>query len=106
MNELVEAADDKQLSKTIARYGRVISCVWTSLAHGTRPPRRGTAVPGSDQAEERSAIAIASNEPFSGWTKTSTDPRLSAVLLGSLVDPLVSCVELCATRRSLSGLCR
>jgi DNA replication protein DnaC len=28
------------------------------------------------EREERSAIAIASNEPFSGWTKTFTDPRL------------------------------
>jgi len=31
------------------------------------------------QREERSAIAIASNEPFS-WTKTFTDPRLSAIV--------------------------
>jgi hypothetical protein len=27
------------------------------------------------EREERSAVAIASNEPFSGWTKTFTDPR-------------------------------
>src|SRR6266699_1218552 len=27
------------------------------------------------EREERSAIAIASNEAFSGWTKTFTDPR-------------------------------
>jgi hypothetical protein len=27
------------------------------------------------EREERSAIAIASNEPFSSWTKTFTDPR-------------------------------
>jgi DNA replication protein DnaC len=32
VNELVEAADDKQLSKTIARYGRVDLCVWMSWA--------------------------------------------------------------------------
>jgi DNA replication protein DnaC len=36
------------------------------------------------EREERSAIAIASNEPFSGWTKTFTDPRLCA----SIVDRL------------------
>jgi DNA replication protein DnaC len=30
------------------------------------------------ECEERSAIAIASNEPFSSWTKTFTDPRLCA----------------------------
>ena len=27
------------------------------------------------ERQERSAIAIASNEPFSGWTKTFTGPR-------------------------------
>jgi DNA replication protein DnaC len=32
------------------------------------------------EREERSAVAIASNEPFSGWTKTFTDPRLSAIV--------------------------
>ena len=34
--------------------------------------------------EERSAIAIASNEPFSGWTKTFTDPRLCAAIVDRL----------------------
>lgn len=32
VNELVEAADEKQLSKTITRYGRVDLCVWMSWA--------------------------------------------------------------------------
>jgi hypothetical protein len=31
VNELVEAADDRQLSKTISRYGRA-DLLWTSLA--------------------------------------------------------------------------
>ena len=35
------------------------------------------------EREETNSVAIASNESFSGWTKTSTDPRLCAVLLGS-----------------------
>jgi len=35
------------------------------------------------EREEKNSIAIASNESFSGWTKTFTDPRLCAVLLGS-----------------------
>ncbi|ETZ55263.1 istB-like ATP binding family protein [Mycobacterium avium MAV_120709_2344] len=34
--------------------------------------------------EERSAIAIASNEPFSSWTKTFTDPRLCAAIVDRL----------------------
>jgi DNA replication protein DnaC len=30
------------------------------------------------------AVAIASNEPFSGWTKTFTDPRLCAAIVERL----------------------
>lgn len=36
------------------------------------------------EREERSAIAIASNEPFSSWTKTFTDPRLCAAIVDRL----------------------
>ena len=36
------------------------------------------------EREERSAIAIASNEPFSSWTKTFTDPRLCAASVDRL----------------------
>jgi len=36
------------------------------------------------ERKERSAIAIASNEPFSSWTKTFTDPRLCAAIVDRL----------------------
>ena len=36
------------------------------------------------EREERNSIAIASNEPFSGWTKTFTDPRLCAAIVNRL----------------------
>ena len=36
------------------------------------------------EREEKSAVAIASNEPFSGWTKTFTDPRLCAAIVDRL----------------------
>jgi hypothetical protein len=36
------------------------------------------------EREERSAIAIASNEAFSGWTKTFTDPRLCPAIVDRL----------------------
>jgi hypothetical protein len=36
------------------------------------------------EREERSAIAIASNEPLSSWTKTFTDPRLCAAIVDRL----------------------
>ncbi|GAA2052303.1 hypothetical protein GCM10009839_69560 [Catenulispora yoronensis] len=36
------------------------------------------------EREENNSVAIASNESFSGWTKTFTDPRLC----GAIVDRL------------------
>ncbi len=36
------------------------------------------------EREERSAVAIASNEPLSGWTQTFTDPRLCAAIVDRL----------------------
>jgi DNA replication protein DnaC len=36
------------------------------------------------EREERNSVAIASNESFSGWTKTFTDPRLCAAIVDRL----------------------
>jgi hypothetical protein len=74
VNELVESADDKQLSKTIARYGRVDLLICDELGY-LELDRRGAELLFQvlTEREEKSAIAIASNEPFSGWTKTFTD---------------------------------
>ena len=36
------------------------------------------------EREEKSSVAIASNESFSGWTKTFTDPRLCAAIVDRL----------------------
>jgi len=48
--------------------------------------RRGAELPFQvlTEREERSAVAIASSEPFSGWTKTFTDPRLCAAVVDRL----------------------
>lgn len=85
VNELVEAADDKQLSKTIARYGRVGLLCLDELGY-MELDRRGAELLFQvlTEREERSAVAIASNEPFSGWTKTFTDPRLCAAIVDRL----------------------
>ena len=85
VNELVEAADDKQLSKTIARYGRVDLLALDELGY-MELDRRGAELLFQvlTEREERSAIAIASNEAFSGWTKTFTDPRLCAAIVDRL----------------------
>ena len=85
VNELVEAADEGQLSKLIARYGRVDLILVDELGY-LELDRRGAELLFQvlTEREERSAIAIASNEPFSGWTKTFTDPRLCAAIVDRL----------------------
>ncbi|WP_405148776.1 ATP-binding protein [Sphaerisporangium sp. NBC_01403] len=38
----------------------------------------------NELVEEKASVAIASNESFSGWTKTFTDPRLCAAIVDRL----------------------
>lgn len=85
VNELVEAADDKQLAKTIARYGRVDLLCIDELGY-MELDRRGAELLFQvlTEREEKNSIAIASNESFSGWTKTFTDPRLCAAIVDRL----------------------
>lgn len=85
VNELVEAADDKQLTKTIARYGRVDLLCIDELGY-MELDRRGAELLFQvlTEREEKNSVAIASNESFSGWTKTFTDPRLCAAIVDRL----------------------
>jgi DNA replication protein DnaC len=85
VNELVEAADDKQLSMTIARYGPVDLLCLDELGY-MELDRRGAELLFQvlTEREERSAIAIANNEPLSGATKTFTDPRHCAAIVDRL----------------------
>ncbi|CAM5515102.1 Insertion sequence IS5376 putative ATP-binding protein [Streptomyces tendae] len=85
VNELVEAADEKQLTKTIARYGRVVLLCIGEI--GYMELDRGGAelfFQVLAEREEKKSGAIASNESFSGWTKTCTDPRLCAAIVDRL----------------------
>ena len=109
VNELVEAADDKQLSKTIARYGRVDLLCLDELGY-MELDRRGAELLFQvlTEREEKSAIAIASNEPFSGWTKTFTDPRLCAAIVdrltyaGQIIETGTTSYRLAHARRTRS----
>jgi len=85
VNELVEAADEKQLNKTIARYGRVDLLCIDELGY-MELDRQGAELLFQvlTEREEKSSVAIASNESFSGWTKTFTDPRLCAAIVDRL----------------------
>lgn len=84
VNELVEAADEKQLTKTIARYGRVDLLCIDELGY-LELDRRGAELLFQVLTErEKNSVAIASNESFSGRTKTFTDPRLCAAIVDRL----------------------
>jgi len=84
-NELVEAADERQLARTIARYGRVDLLCIDELGY-MELDRRGAEMLFQvlTEREETASVAIASNESFSGWTKTFTDPRLCAAIVDRL----------------------
>jgi DNA replication protein DnaC len=85
VNELVEAADEKALARTIARYGRVDLLLIDELGY-MELDRRGAEMLFQvlTEREEKNSVAIASNESFSGWTKTFTDPRLCAAIVDRL----------------------
>jgi len=85
VNELVEAADERQLSRTIARYGRVELLCLDELGY-MGLDKRGAELLFQvlTEREKKTAVAIASNDSFSGWTKTFTDPRLCAAIVDRL----------------------
>ena len=84
-NELVEAADEMILAKTIARYGRVDLLCIDELGY-MQLDRRGAELLFQvlTEREEKASVAFASNESFAGWTKTFTDPRLCAAIVDRL----------------------
>ncbi|MEA9987101.1 IS21-like element helper ATPase IstB [Subtercola sp. RTI3] len=85
VNELVEAADEKVLARTIARYGRVDLLCIDELGY-MELDRRGAELLFQvlTEREEKNSVAIASNESFSGWGNTFTDPRLCAAIVDRL----------------------
>ena len=82
VNELAEAADDRQLTKTITRYGRVDLLCLDELGY-LELDRRGAELLFQvfTEREERASIAVASNSAFSEWARTFTDPRLCAAIV-------------------------
>jgi ABC-2 type transport system ATP-binding protein len=62
-----------------------------------------------DGREENNSIAIASNESFSGWTKTFTDPRLCAAIVdrltfnGTIIETGTDSYRLAHTRQTMAA---
>jgi DNA replication protein DnaC len=85
VNELAEAADDRQLTRVIARYGRCDLLCLDELGY-LDLDKAGAKLLFQifTDREERRAIAVASNAPFSEWKRTFTDPRLCAAIVDRL----------------------
>jgi DNA replication protein DnaC len=82
VNELVEAADERRLSRIVARYGRIDLLCLDELGYVSLDSR------GSEllfqiltEREEKSSVAVASNLPFSEWGSVIADPRLVAAIV-------------------------
>jgi DNA replication protein DnaC len=85
VNELAEAADDRQLSKVVARYGRLELLLVDELGYVSVDPRGAELLfQVLTDREERASVAVASNAPFSEWGHTFSDPRLAAAVVDRL----------------------
>jgi DNA replication protein DnaC len=85
VNELVEAADERTLSRTVARYARIDLLCCDELGYVHLDPRGAELLfQVITEREERASIAIATNAPFSEWGHTFTDPRLAAAVVDRL----------------------
>ncbi len=85
VNELVEAADDKQLSRVLGRYARLDLLCLDEVGYVHLDPRGAELLfQVITEREEKASIACASNAPFSEWGRTFTDPRLAAAVVDRL----------------------
>jgi DNA replication protein DnaC len=85
VNELIEAADDKQLSRVVGRYARLDLLCLDEVGYIHLDPRGAELLfQVITEREEKASIACASNAPFSEWGRTFTDPRLAAAIVDRL----------------------
>jgi DNA replication protein DnaC len=85
VNELCEAADERTLSRAIARYARLDLLCLDELGYLHLDPRGAELLfQILTEREERASVAVATNAPFSEWGQTFTDPRLAAAVVDRL----------------------
>ncbi len=82
VNELAEAADERRLSRLVARYGRLDLLCLDELGY-VQLDSRGAELLFQilTEREEKASIAVASNLPFSEWGQVIADPRLVAAIV-------------------------
>jgi DNA replication protein DnaC len=82
VNELVEAADERVLSRVVARYGRLDLLLLDELGYVQIDPRGAELLfQIITEREERASIGIGTNLPFSEWGSVFPDPRLVAAIV-------------------------
>ncbi len=82
VNELVEAADDRVLSRVVGRYGRLDLLCLDELGYVQVDPKGAELLfQVITEREERASIAIGTNLPFSEWGTIFPDPRLVAAIV-------------------------
>jgi DNA replication protein DnaC len=85
VNELAEAADERTLSRLVARYGRLDLLCLDEFGYVHLDPRGAELLfQVLTEREERASVAVASNAPFSEWGTTFTDARLAAAIVDRL----------------------
>ena len=82
VNELVEAADERHLSRVVGRYGRLDLLLLDELGYVQIDPRGAELLfQIITEREERASIGVGTNLPFSEWGTVVADPRLVAAIV-------------------------
>src|SRR4051794_29905674 len=85
VNELAEAADERRLSRIVARYGRLDLFCLDELGYVALDTRGAELLfQILTEREERASVATATNLPFSEWGQMIADPRLVAAIVDRL----------------------
>jgi DNA replication protein DnaC len=81
VNELAEAAGQRQLSRVVGRYSRLDLLLLDELGYVQIDPRGAELLfQIITEREERASIGIGTNLPFSEWGTVFPDPRLVAAI--------------------------
>jgi DNA replication protein DnaC len=82
VNELVEAADERQLSRVVGRYARLDLLLLDELGY-VQIDSRGAELLFQiiTEREERASIGVGTNLPFSEWGSVVGDPRLVSAIV-------------------------
>ena len=85
VNELVEAADERRLSRVVGHYARLDLLCLDEFGYVHLDPAGAELLFQVISArEERASIAVASNASFSEWGSVFTDARLAAAVVARL----------------------